>query len=108
VDLLAQVETDDFFAHLEEAKEKPSNRATTREALDDVVPFKDSSDSDDNIPEIPTIRATMSLPTQEELAKEVQEEISLPNNILPISNEAVRYDPAIIDDPLKDTTSVKP
>jgi hypothetical protein len=89
-DFLAEVETDDFFAHLEEAKNKPSNRATTREALDDVVSFKDSSDSDENIPEIPTIRATICLPTQEELAKEVQEEISLPNNTLPISSEAVR------------------
>jgi len=64
VDLLAQVETDDLFAHLEEAKEKPSNRATTRVTLDDVVPFKDSSDSDDNIPAIPTIRAPMTLPAQ--------------------------------------------
>jgi hypothetical protein len=32
----------------------------------------------------------------------------MPNNTLPISNEAVRYDLAIIDDPLKDTISVKP
>ena len=64
MDLLAQVETDDLFAHLEEAKDKPSNRATTRVALDDVVPFKDSSDSEDNIPEIPTIRATLILPAQ--------------------------------------------
>ena len=74
-------------------------------ALDDVVPFKDSSDSDENIPEIPTIRATMSLPAQQE---DTKEEISLPNNILPISNEAVSQDPAIIDDLREDTTTVKP
>jgi hypothetical protein len=61
---LAQVETDDFFGHLKDVEEKPSNRATTRVALDDVVPFKDSSDSDDNIPELPIIRATLTIPTQ--------------------------------------------